>query len=305
MVFPILGGLGMTHVALVTWRLGFEQTERRRVKSVFSKIVSPEVVNELLSAEKLSLGGARRLVTVLFADVRGFTELTDNAQEQAVEHVRRHNLGGEEAEAYLNEVAHETLSTVNLYLAIVADMVKKHDGTLDKYIGDCVMAFWGAPIPNSRHALACVRAAIDAQRSIFKLNQRRTEESARREIENRARESAGLRPLQLLPVLSLGTGINTGLVTVGLMGSEAHIFNYTVFGREVNLASRLEHESGRGRIVISESTFEQLRRDDPSVAARCIPLDSVTVKGIRTAVKIYEVPWKDLEKPPGGKSQEP
>jgi class 3 adenylate cyclase len=292
LVLPIVGVMLVEHVSLVTYRVVFEQTERRRVKSVFSRIVSPEIVNELLGAEKLSLGGARREVTVLFADVRGFTELTDLAQERAVEYVRQHQLTGDAAEACYDEVAHETLNTVNHYLALVADMVKKHGGTLDKYIGDCVMAFWGAPTANPQHALACVRTAIDAQRVMFESNQKRTEENRQREIENHARVSAGLPPKPMLATLSLGTGINTGAVTVGLMGSEAHILNYTIFGREVNLASRLEHESGRGRIVISETTYEHLRRDDPVLAATCIPLEAVTVKGIRTAVTIYEVPWK-------------
>ena len=291
-VLPIMGALLMEHVCLVTWRVVFEQSERRRVKSVFSRIVSPEVVNELLGAEKLALGGARRDITVLFADVRGFTELTDVAQERAGQYIREHNLTESAAEACYDEIASDTLNTVNLYLALVADMVKKHGGTLDKYIGDCVMAFWGAPTDNPQHALACVRAAIDAQQGMAELNRQRAEENRQRETENVARVSAGLIPKQPLPMLSLGTGINTGSVIVGLMGSEAHILNFTVFGREVNLASRLEHESGRGRIIISESTFEHLRRDDPGLASACVPLEPVTVKGIRTAVKIYEVPWQ-------------
>ena len=78
----------MTYVCLVTWRVVFEQAERRRVKSVFSKMVSPKIVKELLSPKRLSLGGARREITVFFADVRGFTELTDASQEQVAEHVR-------------------------------------------------------------------------------------------------------------------------------------------------------------------------------------------------------------------------
>ena len=87
------------------------------------------------------------------------------------------------------------------------------------------------------------------------------------------------------------TGIALGNTQTGR--SEAHILNYTIFGREVNLASRLEHESGRGRIVIGETTYEHLRRDDPTLATKCVPLEPVTVKGIRTAVKIYEVPWRN------------
>ena len=100
----------------------------------------------------------------------------------------------------------------------------------------------------------------------------------------------------MLPILLLGSGINTGMVTVGLMGSEAHIINYTIFGREVNLASRLEGLSGRGRIFISEATCEHLRRDDPALAGTCVPLvDRQKLKGFGEAVKVYEVPWQ----PPG------
>jgi class 3 adenylate cyclase/CHASE2 domain-containing sensor protein len=294
LVTPILGGLLLTHGALVTWRVVFEQGEQRRIRSVFSKIVSPEVVTELLGAERLSLGGARCEATILFADVRGFTELTDLTHERATEYVRTHQLEGESAEAYYDEVARETLATVNIYLALVADLVKKHGGTLDKYIGDCVMAFWGAPTRNPQHATACVRTAIDAQRAMFELNQERAEENRRREIESQARVYAGLPPRPLLATLSLGTGINTGQVTVGLMGSEAHIVNYTVFGREVNLASRLEHESGRGRIITSEATYEHVRRDDPELAATFVPLEATMIRGIRAAVKIYEVPWQKV-----------
>ena len=98
-----------------------------------------------------------------------------------------------------------------------------------------------------------------------------------------------------LPILLLGSGVNTGMVTVGLMGSKDEQKNYTVFGRDVNLASRLETVSGRGRIVISEATYEHLRRDDPALAATCVALAAEKVKGFRMAVKVYEVPWR----PPG------
>ncbi len=292
LVFPLAGAMLVEHVSLVTYRVVFEQREQRRVKSVFSKIVSPDVMNELLSAEKLSLGGARRELTVFFADVRGFTTLTDEMQERVAEFVRERQLDLDTAEACFDEFARETLNTVNLYLSVVADAVKKHGGTLDKYIGDCVMAFWGAPTPNEKHALACVRAAVDAQRAIHELNQKRLAENASREVENRARLSAGLPPRPPLRALQFGTGINTGLVTVGLMGSEAHQYNYTVFGREVNLAARLENVSGSGRIIISDTTYNHLLRDDPALAGTCVEMFPVTVRGIRNAVRIYEVPWQ-------------
>jgi len=292
LVLPVAGALLLTHICLVTWRVVSEQSERRRVKSIFSRIVSPNIVNELLGAEKLSLGGARREVSVLFADVRGFTEFTDVSQERAELYASEHHLSGEEMEAYFNEQARQTLETVNTYLALVADQVKKHQGTLDKYIGDCVMAFWGSPTPNPRHALACVRAAIEAQRAVYEINRQRTEENRSRDWENAGRLASGQPPLPMLPILLIGSGINTGAATVGLMGSEAHISNYTVFGREVNLASRLESLSGRGRILISESTYLHLQRDDPALAATCVAQPDANVKGIRSAVKVYEVPWQ-------------
>jgi len=177
-------------------------------------------------------------------------------------------------------------------LTPLSRVIYKHHGTIDKYMGDCIMAFWGAPTPNEEHALACVRAAIETQRAINELNQRRMAENSQREIENRARLSAGLPPKPPLRALQLGTGINTGLVTVGLMGSDVHQYNYTVFGREVNLASRLESVSGSGRIIISDTTYNHLLREDPVLALTCIEMFPVTVKGIRDAVRIHEVPWQ-------------
>jgi class 3 adenylate cyclase len=292
LVFPVLGAILVEHISLVTYRVVFEEREQRRVKSVFSKIVSPEIVNELLGAEKLSLGGARCEVTVLFADVRGFTTFTDQLQEDIAEYVRSHDVDLLAAENFYEESARETLETVNLYLAAVADAVKHHGGTLDKYIGDCVMAFWNAPVANEKHAHAAVAAAIEAQRAIHDLNCARLVQNPAREADNRARLAAGLPPKPLHVALQLGTGINTGTVIVGLMGSNQHILNYTVFGREVNLASRLEGVSGSGRIIISDTTYNHLLRHASTVAGTCTELFPVTVKGIKNAVRIYEVPWK-------------
>ena len=293
-VFPIGGAMLMEHLMVTAYRVMFEEAQKRHVKSVFSRIVSPDVVNELIEAEKLSLGGGRQEITVYFADIRGFTEFTDQSQAKVLEYIRAHNLSGAEAGAVINEEARETLATVNLYLGAVADAIKRHNGTLDKYIGDCAMAFWNAPISNEKHAAACVRAAIDAQRAIYEINLKRAAENHKRELEN-IMLHGGTRPKSRLPVLTLGSGINTGMVTVGLMGSNEHLLNYTVFGREVNLASRLEAVSGRSRIIISEATYSHLLRADPELAATCIALPPVKVKGIVAEVKIYEVPWR----PPG------
>jgi class 3 adenylate cyclase/CHASE2 domain-containing sensor protein len=284
--------LFLTQVTLITCRAVFEQSERRRIKSVFDKIVSPNVVDELLQAERLSLGGARRHVSVFFADVRGFTELTDESQARAATQVASQNLEGSAAEACLDGHAADLLRTINLYLGAIADVVKKHNGTLDKYIGDCVMAFWGAPTPNARHALGCVQAAIDAQRAIHDLNQQRAAHNKFLEEQNHARAANGEPPLPLLKLLAVGIGLNTGIVTVGLMGSEQHTFNYTILGRDVNLAQRLEAHSGRARIFIGESTYQELLRDDPALAATCQPIAPAQFKGFRDVVKLYEVPWK-------------
>ena len=292
LVFPVMGAILMEHLSLIVHRVVFEEDEKRRVKSVFSKIVSPDVVNELLNADQLSLGGARREVTVFFADVRGFTTFTDQLQEEVAEYVRMQNVDLETAEKFYEESARETLEIVNHYLAAVADAVKNHNGTLDKYIGDCVMAFWNAPVANELHAPAAVQAAIDSQRAIHQLNELRLAKNVAREADNRARLAAGQPPKPLHIALQLGTGINTGTATVGLMGSHQHILNYTVFGREVNLASRLEGVSGSGRIIISDTTYNHLLRHAPALAATCTELFPVQVKGIKNAVRIYEVAWK-------------
>ena len=291
MFYPLMFAVVMQHFALVTYRVAFEEREKRRVRSIFSKLVSPDVVNELLAADQLALGGTRREITIFFADVRGFTTLTDQAQEQTAEFIRQQAVDSAIAEQYFEASAREMLETVNLYLAAVADVIKKHNGTLDKYIGDCVMAFWNAPTLQEHHARACVQAAIDSQRAILALNEQRQAENPLREIENRARMAAGLPPRPLHTALQLGTGINTGLVTAGLMGSDQHLWNYTVFGREVNLASRLESHSGSGRIIISDTTYNHLLRSDPALAATCAELFPVKPKGFLNPVRIYEVPW--------------
>ena len=124
------------------------------------------------------------------------------------------------------------------------------------------------------------------------MNQRRQAENAAIEAENKSLIAAGEPPKPLLPILTLGTGINSGAVMVGLMGSDDHGLNYTVIGREVNLASRLESVSGRGRIIIGETTYEQLRLADPALAETCVEQGAAILKGFQKPVRNFEVPWQ-------------
>ena len=289
---PVMGAMLFNHASIVAYQVVFEGQERRRIKGVFAKLVSPNVVNELLSQDDIHLGGQRRDITVFFSDVRGFTTMTDEMQKYADEHVEEHGLEGEEAEQFRDEVAAETLETVNMYLATIADQIKKHNGTLDKYIGDCVMAFWGAPTPNDRHAVACVKSTIDAQLAMYSLNVQRAQENEEIELENERLIELGQPPKPLKRLLVMGSGVNSGTAIVGLMGSEDHIFNFTVFGREVNLASRLEHVSGRSRIIVGEATFRELEKHDSNLAQTCIEQPPVRVKGIEGDVRNWEVPWR-------------
>ena len=292
-VHPIAGALAIGFPPMVTYRVFFARRQEKKVLTLFSKMVSPKVVDQLLLVDRLVTGGARRELTVFFADIRGFTEMTDRYQAEAEEYIRQEGLTPIAAEAYFEARAGEILATVNEYLTAIADVVKFHDGTLDKYIGDCVMAFWGAPTANPNHALAAVVAAVNAQRAIANLNLEREAENRRREAENRELEAKGQPLRQILPILALGSGLNTGNVTAGLMGSDNHLYNFTVFGREVNLASRLEGVSGRGRVIIGETTFLALKKLAPQLAALCIPLEPIVVKGFRNQVQAFEVPWRE------------
>lgn len=293
-MMPAVGGLLINHGLLVTYRARLDQNEKRRVKDVFSKIVSPNIVHELLKSDTVELGGTRRKVSVYFADVRGFTAFMDARERQTDNHIQRTGLAGMEADLFRDQAADTNLRTINGYLATIADNVKKHQGTLDKYMGDCVMAFWGAPIEDKHHALRSVLAAIESQQAIELLNVQSSRDNEQREKENPGRIARGEPPFEKLPEISLGTGINTGFVTVGLMGSDQHVLNYTVFGGEVNLASRLEGFSGRGRIIIGEGTYKELEELAPDLANVCNPLEVTGLKGFSSGLKGYEVPWRTI-----------
>jgi adenylate cyclase len=224
------------------FRLILEQNEKRYIRQTFSKFVTKSVVDELLRhPEKIKLGGEKKILTVLFSDVRGFTSLSEKlTPEQLVEH--------------LNE-----------YLQAMTDIVFKYNGTLDKYVGDELMAFWGAPVPQEDHALRSCKAALEMMSVLRRMNQNW--------------ESIGKSPLDI------GIGLNSGDMVVGNMGSNSRM-DYTLMGDNVNLGARLEgtNKVYGTNIIISEFTYEIVK---DKVVVR--ELDLIRVKGKQLPVTIYEL----------------
>jgi adenylate cyclase len=234
--------IGLTFTLVVVYRVLTEQREKRFIKQTFSKFVSPKVVDDLLkSPEMIKLGGDRKIITVLFSDIRGFTSMSEKmTPEELVDHL-------------------------NNYLQAMTDIVIKYDGTLDKYVGDEIMAFWGAPVPQNDHALRSCRAAIEM---MSKLNEM-----------NRAWQQ------QNKEMIRIGIGINTGPMIVGFVGSTSRM-DYTLMGDMVNLGARLEgtNKIYSTSIIISEFTYEEVK---DQVIAR--ELDLIRVKGKEKPVTIYEL----------------
>ena len=170
LVFPVAGAMLVEHLSLITYRVVFEEREQRRVKSVFSKIVSPDVMHVLLGAEKLSLGGARREVTVFLPTSAASPSSAMHAAARG--RIRPGTRADYEAAETCIEDPPRKRSKPSTFIWPRGRPGQKIRRTLDKYIGDCVMAFWGAPTPNPRHASDCVRAAVEAQRTIHDLNER-------------------------------------------------------------------------------------------------------------------------------------
>lgn len=219
--------------------------ERRQnvlIKGMFSQYVSKNVVNELLSnPDKLRLGGEKKNVSILFSDIAGFTTFSENKQPE------------------------ELVGFINEYLNEMTDIILANNGTLDKYLGDSVMAFWGAPIELEDHAFRACSAAIDMQMKVRELSARWIQ----------AGENA----------IQVRIGINSGDVIVGNIGGVKR-FDYTVMGDSVNLASRLEgaNKEYGTRIMISEGTFEHVKS---KVAARELGL--IRVKGKTKPCKVFEL----------------
>ena len=219
-----------------------EQKERRRITEAFSHYVSPKLVKELeRNPDKLMLGGEEREITVLFSDIANFTSLAES-------------IGHTELVKLLNE-----------YLTEMSDIILKYDGTIDKYIGDAIMAEFGAPVFYPDHPIKCCHAALDMQSGLKKLSLEWIRQGR--------------------PSISNRIGINTGTMVVGNMGSPQK-FNYTVIGDEVNLAARLEsaNKTFGTQTMISESTYKAVRGE---FVTR--PLDRIIVKGKSRPVAVYEL----------------
>jgi adenylate cyclase len=240
-VYPLLTLL-VTYTSLTVYHYVTEERERKKIKGAFSYYVSTSVVNEMLKhPDRLKLGGDKRDLSVLFSDIRGFTTISEKLSPEELVHL-------------LNE-----------YLTVMTDVVFKYDGTLDKYMGDAVMAIYGAPLDQHDHPSRACHSALDMMKALKKLNEKWIVE--------------GKSPMDI------GIGINTGMMMVGNMGSDQR-FDYTVMGDEVNLGSRLEgaNKNYRTNILLSEFTYDRVK--DEFV---CMEVDSVRVKGKTHPVRIYQL----------------
>lgn len=255
-----------TYTSITLIRFMTEEKKAREMRGIFSSYVSPKVVAELIKdPDKARLGGERKEVSILFSDVRGFTSFSEkHAPEEVV--------------AILNE-----------YMNAMTEVIFRWDGTLDKFIGDAILVFWGAPIDQPNHAELAVRCALNMRAKLTMLQEKWRGE--------------GREPF------NAGIGINTGEVIVGNMGAQGKKMDYTVIGDHVNLGARIESLTRKFdcNILISEFTYNHIKEmvnvdgPDPNqkqdmvriisklghVAMRA--LESVNVKGRERPVLIYEI----------------
>lgn len=224
------------------YRVAFDERERRHARHMMARYLSPAVLDAVLAdPAKLSLGGERREVTVVFSDIREFTALSERLDPQTL------------------------VELLTAYLGAMSEALMRHDGVLDKFIGDQVMGFWGAPVEQPHHAIMACEAALDMLAAVEALN----------------RDWAA----RGLPPLTVGVGINTGIVSVGNFGSPRR-FDYTVVGDPVNTCSRLQElnkDYGTG-ILITESTRRAI---GGAFVTRFI--DEVSIRGRGEPLVMYEL----------------
>ncbi len=230
----------VSYLVLTVHRVRAEGAEKAAIKNLFGQFVSPEVVNQLADdPAKVKLGGEKRDLTIFFLDIAHFTNISEKMDPEAL------------------------IQFLNKYLSALSHIILERHGTIDKYIGDCIMAFWNAPIENKDHRADAVIAALECQKIIGELN----------------RTTPGLPEVPAVRI-----GINSGIATVGLTGSSKKL-QYTVIGDEVNLSSRLEgaNKFFGSKIIMTENTFDGCK---DRVACRL--LGRVLVVGKLTPIKIYE-----------------
>jgi adenylate cyclase len=242
---PILNpvvGVFLTYLSVTMYRYIRANQEKNYLRHAFEKYVSASVINSIMEhPDKLALGGERRRMTVLFSDLRGFTSLSEQMD------------------------ATELVKLLNRYLDAMTDAVLDEQGVLDKYMGDAVMAFWGAPFVQPDHAERALRAALRMRDKLAVMNR---DQIFGRDV-----------------VLRLGIGVSTGDMVVGNMGSRRR-FDYTVMGDTVNLGSRVEgiNKVYGTEILLTEEAVKGLSSD---FVVR--PLDRVAVKGKNESVRLYEL----------------
>ncbi len=220
----------------------FTELERSKVRTAFSQYLAPEMVSRLAeSSESLKLGGEKKNMTFLFSDIRGFTAISESYKSNPEE---------------LTEL-------INNLLTVLSNEILDNAGTIDKYMGDCIMAFWNAPTDQENHTDLALKASFDMEKALEQFN-----------IEFQKQKGMELK---------IGIGINTGECIVGNMGSEKR-FDYTVLGDPVNLASRLEGQSGTYGFqrILGQETVNALKSN-----ANLFELDLIQVKGKSEPVKIY------------------
>ncbi|HEY6387607.1 MAG TPA: adenylate/guanylate cyclase domain-containing protein [Candidatus Acidoferrum sp.] len=209
--------------------------------SALERFLSPAISRKITAeAADIRLGGESQRITLLFADVRGFTTMAETMKPR------------------------EAVDVLNEFFARMTNVIFEHDGTLDKYLGDGLMALFGAPFALQNDAEAAVRAAVNMQKSLAELNK-----------------------VSGKPPLNIGIGIHTGEAVVGFLGTDRRM-DYTAIGDTVNVASRLTSQAGPGQIVISNATHAQLGREIP-----CCPLSAMKLKGRAEPIDVHEVLWRD------------
>ena len=219
-----------------------QELEKRRVRNLFSRFISPEMVDQLIETQDINSLNKRANLSILFSDIRGFTTLSEKLAPE------------------------EVVSVLNPYLEAMTKVIEKFGGTVDKYEGDAIVAFFGEPVVHEDHALRAVRTAVEMHKALADLHQLWGKQG---------------RPFRI----EIGIGINSGEVFVGLLGSAQRI-NYTIIGDNANLASRLQDltKTYQWPILISGSTYDQVKDEFEAELA-----DSVIVKGRSESVKVYKL----------------